>query len=151
MNINLSSINELEKVEPNVALDAVYQAVKKLYENKAVTPNRENTFIRRKQRNEVINKFERGLGVSAKKHGLHRVALNVKRTTSHNPSTRLATAILAEIQTREGESIQTLSQFKRTIYTNELSNFAQRKMTRNVILDQNSVDETKRQLDKVKY
>jgi hypothetical protein len=134
--MKLASFENLDNVKPDVALDAVHQALIRLYELNGM--NAAETKV-------SLKVVDAAAGQKPK--------MGVQNSTlkGRTQSSRLASSILLDIQSAEGHPIQDLSREKLGQYTGVLSGLVQKKMQIESAADNATVEEIRQRLKAVKY
>ena len=146
MKTELSITNRLANVEPDIALDAVYKALTKIYENKGAKGISKSHRYLNKQRHE-LRSSKRPTGFSTK----HSVvgAQQRKEKSLRTNSTLLASRILREIETAEKRPIREISSLQIGRYAGALVGFTQDQMLARTKTDRDSIEKVKRELASV--
>jgi len=144
--MKLASFEGLDNVKPDVALDAVHEALNRLYalNGANAAESKRLSRLRRRPSKGVMRTSK----LSSSSRKLTVEGVHISRNTQ---SSRLASSILEEIQSTEGRSIQDLSREQLNRYTGVLSGLVQKKMQDGSDIDRESVKAVRNKLGSVKY
>lgn len=152
--MKLASFEGLDKVKPDVALEAVHKALIRLYELNGMDVAEPKVSHKVLESADNIQrgapKAKKGTPTSVSNRKL-KLTSSAKQLPKSTQAARLASSILLDIQSAEGRPIQTLSRGKLSQYTGVLSGLVQKKIQVGSVTDLASVEQVREKLKAVKY
>jgi len=140
-----ASFEGLDNVKPDVALDAVHKALIRLYALNGTNAAETKVLPRRRRVSKGVIRTSK---LPSSSRGFTFAGEQISGNTQ---SSRLASSILAEIQSAEGRAIQDLSREQLNRYTGVLSGLVEKKMQIGSAIDRESVKAVRHKLEAVKY